>query len=49
MNHGFLKYTGVIADADAAMADACDWRYVAPKFAGVMESALEVFERIFLR
>ena len=25
MNHGFLKYTGVIADADAAMADACDW------------------------
>ena len=25
MNHGFLKYTGVIEDADAAMADACDW------------------------
>lgn len=25
MNHGFLKYTGVIADADAAMADACAW------------------------
>ncbi len=25
MNHGFLKYTGVIEDADAAMADACIW------------------------
>lgn len=25
MNHGFLKYTGVIEDADAAMADACTW------------------------
>ena len=25
MNHGFLKYTGVIEDADAAMADACLW------------------------
>ncbi len=25
MNHGFLKYSGVIAEADAAMADACNW------------------------
>ena len=25
MNHGFLKYTGVIGEADAAMVDACDW------------------------
>ena len=25
MNHGFLKYTGVIEDADAAMVDACGW------------------------
>ena len=25
MNHGFLKYTGVIEEADAAMADACSW------------------------
>jgi acetyl esterase len=25
MNHGFLKYTGVISEADAAMADACAW------------------------
>ena len=25
MNHGFLKYTGVITEADAAMADACAW------------------------
>ena len=25
MNHGFLKYTGVIAEADVAMADACAW------------------------
>ncbi len=25
MNHGFLKYTGVIDEADAAMADACGW------------------------
>ncbi len=25
MNHGFLKYTGVIENADAAMADACTW------------------------
>ena len=25
MNHGFLKYTGVIDDADAAMGDACVW------------------------
>ncbi len=25
MNHGFLKYTGVIDDADAAMVDACAW------------------------
>ena len=25
VNHGFLKYTGVIADADAAIADACAW------------------------
>ena len=25
MNHGFLKYAGVIEEADAAMADACAW------------------------
>jgi acetyl esterase len=25
MNHGFLKYTGVIEEADAAMDDACAW------------------------
>ena len=25
MNHGFLKYTGVIEEADAAMAEACGW------------------------
>lgn len=25
MNHGFLKYAGVIEDADAAMHDACAW------------------------
>lgn len=25
MNHGFLKYTGVIDEADAAMAHACAW------------------------
>ena len=25
MNHGFLKYTGVIEEVDAAMADACAW------------------------
>lgn len=25
MNHGFLKYTGVIEEADDAMADACTW------------------------
>ena len=25
MNHGFLKYTGAIPEADAAMADACAW------------------------
>ena len=25
MNHGFLKYTGVIDTADAAMADGCGW------------------------
>ncbi len=25
MNHGFLKYTGVIEDADAAIANACAW------------------------
>ena len=25
MNHGFLKYTGVIEEADAAIADACVW------------------------
>jgi acetyl esterase len=25
MNHGFLKYTGVLEQADAAMADACNW------------------------
>ena len=25
MNHGFLKYTGVIREADTAMADACAW------------------------
>ena len=25
MNHGFLKYPGVIEDADAAMVDACGW------------------------
>ena len=25
MNHGFLKYTGTIEEADAAMEDACRW------------------------
>lgn len=25
MNHGFLKYTGIIDEADAAMDDACVW------------------------
>lgn len=25
MNHGFLKYAGVLAQADAAIADACHW------------------------
>lgn len=25
MNHGFLKYTGVLAEADAEMAHACGW------------------------
>jgi acetyl esterase len=25
MNHGFLKYTGMIEEADAAMDDACAW------------------------
>ena len=25
MNHGFLKYAGVLDEADAAMADACAW------------------------
>ena len=25
MNHGFLKYAGVIEEADAAVADACAW------------------------
>ena len=25
LNHGFLKYTGALAEADAAMADACAW------------------------
>ena len=25
MNHGFLKYTGVIEEADEAIADACRW------------------------
>lgn len=25
MNHGFLKYAGVLEQADAAIADACDW------------------------
>jgi len=25
MNHGFLKYTGIIEEADAAMDDACVW------------------------
>jgi len=25
MNHGFLKYAGILDQADAAVADACDW------------------------
>ena len=25
MNHGFLKYTGILGEADAAIADACGW------------------------
>lgn len=25
MNHGFLKYAGLLAEADAAVADACAW------------------------
>ena len=25
MNHGFLKYAGVMAEVDAALAQACDW------------------------
>lgn len=25
MNHGFLKYAGVLGEADAAVADACGW------------------------
>ena len=25
MNHGFLKYAGILEQADAAVADACDW------------------------
>ncbi len=35
MNHGFLKYTGVIEEADAAMADACAW--LASVFQAVVE------------